>query len=473
MSLFSCWISSEILYFFSASVRTRRAKTSYSPNSSPKKGKSPQKNGHQSSSSKRKASKITPETKTKVASGTGKKQKLAKQPQEQTSTSFHMSQTQNVGAILPSFDRRSPGQNNGPLSSFSEWHCLFFPFRVVQHLTLSMMLSAFFYSGIDPKYMIEEKIKRLGGKVIDHQTLTFNTASRKVFFLGDYDSWRKMKYILAASLGAPMLYYRWIEELEQKHQDQGAKAFDSELFIKYRLPLGLDLEKGYFPLQRASNARYWDRPGCSKMTGNPIFDGITVALAIPDQSQENDWYVCVVCFLVVVSYFLLNQLAHLPMPLRKKILTILGATVKTQSDLKGKGKVTVDCCLLASTTLPPHVVSIPQKVSKLVQSIDDDTPLLDLAWAHQSIIQRKRLPFSGDPRYSVSLEYERKSTCQVFSIKSKSNVRYEVGDLVEFNRGSKSKSQGRIVSITRERQGKSKLEIQLMVCNAFLNPRSS
>lgn len=90
-----------------------------------------------------------------------------------------------------------------------------------------------------------------------------------------------MKYIYAASLGVPMLHHKWLAELETKFKDEGtAKVFDSDLFIKYRLPVGLDLSRGFYPMQRASNARSWD--------GGNVFSGMTVALAI-DPAQENEW----------------------------------------------------------------------------------------------------------------------------------------------------------------------------------------
>lgn len=119
---------------FSASVRTRRVKTTFQPDSSPKSspksaakgGKSPQKRGGKqqpTSSKKRVSTKITPET--KASSGTAKKKQKTKAAQQleedsTSSPSFHMSQTQGVEAMLPYNNRRSPGQNNGPLSGFSE-----------------------------------------------------------------------------------------------------------------------------------------------------------------------------------------------------------------------------------------------------------------------------------------------------------------------------------------------------------------
>ncbi len=151
---------------------------------------------------------------------------------------------------------------------------------------------------------------------------------------------------------------------------------------------------------------------------------------------------------------------------RKFILVACGATVKTLADIqKGKGRINVDCCLFSSTNLPPHVVSLPSHVSKMNQFINEDVPRLDVSWVHQSIIQRKRLPLTGDERYSVSLSHTMTNSCRVSSIKSKAGARYEVGDLVQFSRGHKmTSSRGRIVGITFERQnGGCKLEVQILV----------
>jgi len=143
-------------------------------------------------------------------------------------------------------------------------------------------------------------------------------------------------------------------------------------------------------------------------------------------------------------------------------LGALAVTVSS-SKLRGKGQITdVDCCLLSSAMLPPQATSTPINVSEMIRRIPDGVPLLDLAWAHQSIIQRKCLPLHGDPRYEVhldenSLEFSR----TIYSIKNKSR-RYEVGDLVQFSKSSKTTSFGRILSIRWAKQG-SHLEVQLLV----------
>jgi hypothetical protein len=128
-----------------------------------------------------------------------------------------------------------------------------------------------------------------GGEIVDHNSLTYSTARSKVFFLADITSWRKPKYILANCLGAPLLHYQWLADLEQKFTDCGAaKPFDSELYTRHRLPLGLDLSRGFFNLQRASAARCWDPPGRTKGVGDTVFFGMTIALAV-NQKDQTAW----------------------------------------------------------------------------------------------------------------------------------------------------------------------------------------
>ena len=150
---------------------------------------------------------------------------------------------------------------------------------------------------------------------------------------------------------------------------------------------------------------------------------------------------------------------------RKIALEALGANVieSQNSSLKGSGQLhTIDCCLLSSASLPPQVTSPPSNVSALLRLIPQDRPKLDLAWAHQSIIQRKRLPLSGDPRYEVTLGNKVGDPRNVYSIKSKTR-RYEVGDLIQFSDRSKTTSYGRILGITWVKEGKCKIEVQLLV----------
>lgn len=135
---------------------------------------------------------------------------------------------------------------------------------------------------------------------------------------------------------------------------------------------------------------------------------------------------------------------------RRAALSALGASVITTKSpaLKAKGQLeNVDCCLLSSASLPPQATSVPVHVSEMMRHIPTDVPLLDLAWAHQSIIQRKQLPLVGNPRYEVSLcENATGGYHEVYSIKRKT-ARYEVGDLIQFSNNSKMTCYGRILSI--------------------------
>lgn len=133
--------------------------------------------------------------------------------------------------------------------------------------------------------------------------------------------------------------------------------------------------------------------------------------------------------------------------------------------MKGKGQLyDIDCCLLSASSLPPQVTSSPAEVSELLRHIPDDKPRLDFAWAHQSIIQRRRLPLGGDARYeAITHGISSLKRPKVYSIKTgKDPRRYEVGDLVTFN-DRRTKSYGRILSITWNKSDECGIEVQLLV----------
>jgi len=338
--------------------------------------------------------------------GSGKKQKT--EEAEHISPSFHMDQTQ-TQVPVPSYQRRSPSSSSsGPLSGYT-----------------------FLCSGVDNS--VNDRIKKLGGELARFENLNCSNSFRKLFLLSDHQGWRKPKYVYAAALGAPMLHVNWLSRIEEKYEEEGeVRVFDSSLYTRHRLPTGLDLFKRSYTLQRASHARDWVRPGG---TDGDIFEGMTIGLALG--AEEKMW---------------------------KMTLEACGATVRVLSDIRGgKGQVDVDCCLFnAASDLPPHVISLPLHVTKLVEFIDQTTtPLLDLAWAHQSIIQRKCLPLDSE-RFTVSLKDNMCNLCKVNSIKRKNGGRLETGDIIQFSRG-KNVSYGRIVNILWERQAKGcKLEIQLL-----------
>ena len=113
-----------VVYVKSSSVRSRRTKNAYQPEDSSitsgSKRKSP--NKKQLSSVKKRAPKITPETK---SSG-------LQQPDEHVSPSFHMSQTQAV-EVPPSYSKKG-----GPLTGYSEKLFVLISFFI---RTLSIYLS--------------------------------------------------------------------------------------------------------------------------------------------------------------------------------------------------------------------------------------------------------------------------------------------------------------------------------------------
>lgn len=119
---------------------------------------------------------------------------------------------------------------------------------------------------------------------------TAATSHGKLFFLSEYTYWRRPKYMIAASLGVPMLHYEWLADLEKKVKEGGpAKAMSSDLYQKHRLPIGLDHSTGVYPLQRASHARDWLRPGFIRSgEGKGIFEGMTIAIAV-DPQTESEW----------------------------------------------------------------------------------------------------------------------------------------------------------------------------------------
>ena len=84
-----------------------------------------------------------------------------------------------------------------------------------------------------------------------------------------------------------------LTDLEEKYKNDGnAKAMSSDLYLKHRLPIGLDHSTGVFNLQRASNARDWLRPGIIRQgetfKGDYVFKGMKIAIAA-DQDSELTW----------------------------------------------------------------------------------------------------------------------------------------------------------------------------------------
>ena len=152
---------------------------------------------------------------------------------------------------------------------------------------------SFFISGCDDMCKIEQQITSLGGRVIynlDDKIFTIrNRMIGKLFFLSQPKCRRRMKYIYAAALGVPMLHLSWIDEIVCRDVNGvNTNPFDSHLYESKRLPVGLCLSNGIFPLQRARHARTWTPPGAENAS-NPIFYRMHVMITREDEEKEIEW----------------------------------------------------------------------------------------------------------------------------------------------------------------------------------------
>lgn len=274
-------------------------------------------------------------------------------------------------------------------------------------------------SGVDPE--VNTTITSLGGTL--NNTIEPDTDYKgTLFFLSTPTSRRRLKYILAAALGLPMLHYTWVVEIQKRWEEDGfAEPFESALFERKRLPTGLSLDSGVYPLQRARYARGWVRPG-EETPGGPIFEGMRLCVALEKEDMSEQW---------------------------GNILTVLGAKIVAADE--------AEAVLVDALSLPPHVTAVPSRVGQMLRVAT--VPILELSWAVQSIVQRKKLDFESDPRYRVTTS----PSSQVYSMKV-NNVRYEVGDTI---RAAKKKGEDcfvRIVGMKREKD-KYMVQVSLLIAN--------
>lgn len=293
----------------------------------------------------------------------------------------------------------------------------------------------FFGSGVGEK--VRKTVDLLGGIFladISGYNLKEENVKRKLFFLSDVNRRRTHKYILACALGVPMLNFEWLFELEEQFNEYKRdnkklpNAFDSYLFNKYRLPLGLSSASGLFPLQKARHAKYWSRP--SSENGSLLFKGMNIMIALEDYELEKKW---------------------------NDIIKSIGASLVSHNDIGKKG-VKLDKIIVDSVNMPPHVTAVPLRVGKVLSkaaSYQPNAVIVDLSWATQCIVQRTLLQTDEDRRYRVDMSKSkspahRRHIVDVYSIKvNQFNglTRYEVGDTVNFARNGDELSQGRIIAI--------------------------
>jgi hypothetical protein len=151
--------------------------------------------------------------------------------------------------------------------------------------------------------------------------------------------------------------------------------------------------------------------------------------------------------------------------------------------LKSKKDLEVDAILTDNNLLPPHAIAEPERVSKVIRALHVKNsirgigcciPLIDLSWAVQCIIQRRRVLFEDEPRFIIKTDSARTTGMEwdLHTVKVKSgdmDVRYEVGDAIEFSRPERSF--GRIVAIqsTQQRGKRIQLRIQLLVSTFLIH----
>jgi len=296
---------------------------------------------------------------------------------------------------------------------------------------------AFFTSGVTGDTIAI--IEKLGGtvlqKVVGHLLQTENI-KKQLFFVSKPTSRRTHKYILAGALGVPMLNISWVSTINDRfeqyklsvEQDSSSQTvnspcpFDSHLFASHRLPLGLSIENGLFVLQRARHAKKWCRPGC-EINGHPVFYGLKIALALDKVDFEKKW-----C----------------------DIIQALGGSIVNISSSKEEKDIRFDLALVDALSLPPHVTAKPPRVAKLLNFVArknagvpncEHIPVLDLCWATQCVVQRKKVDFYSNERYRLQSSNAGKEidngVLKLFSIKVKrikNQTRYEVGDSIFFKK---------------------------------------
>lgn len=158
---------------------------------------------------------------------------------------------------------------------------------------------SFFGSGLDKKH--RDLIQELGGKYLNDVSLADTEIFGKLFFVSHVKQRRKLKYILASSLGVPMLHYSWLTAIKEKFlafddedTDAAARAdfvkqlpYDSKLFKAMRLPVGLSIKSGLYQLQKARHAKRWCRPGYEN--GELVFKGLKLTVALENEKSEAAW----------------------------------------------------------------------------------------------------------------------------------------------------------------------------------------
>lgn len=278
----------------------------------------------------------------------------------------------------------------------------------------------FLLVGVDDAcaHNIRQTVLDLGGSITETiaavQMPVFHDGKNRVFLLSHPGQRRSTKYIFAAALQIPMLHYNWVLDIHKRVQ-QGLSfdPFDGSLLESMRLPHGLSL----------SSRRYKLPPPFSlKKVGSidkNFLKGITLMVVLGNQYLEEEW---------------------------GKILACVGATVVPLSVLANepidRRLETVHAILTDSILLPPLECTVPVQLKHALGACGKKLPVVDLIWAIQCIVNRKKLNWEDN-----KIDLHDVENRMIYSVKRSDNVRFDIGDIVQLiEPGRKVNTFGRIVS---------------------------
>jgi len=224
---------------------------------------------------------------------------------------------------------------------------------------------SFLVSGVDEKVRLQ--INEMGGTIInDLQSLP--QPLRNILFISNWGQRRSYKYLFAVSAGMLMLDSSYIKELklrDDRYKKNSRRStcippdpLDKNLVSQMRLPLGLNRLSQRYKLG-ANNIMKRDE----YIRNAKIFDSMNLAVVLRSEEASANW---------------------------KMILEQGGANVSINTKDAQSGIGTVDIILIDSVNLPSLEV-VQNDLYKTLNVYGKDTPVIDISWAIQCLINGKRL----------------------------------------------------------------------------------
>ena len=231
---------------------------------------------------------------------------------------------------------------------------------------------SFLVSGVDEKARLQ--INEMGGTIInDLQSLP--QPLRNILFISNWTQRRSYKYLFAVSSGMLMLDSSYIKELklrDDRYKKNSRRStcippdpLDKNLISQMRLPLGLNRLSQRYKLG-ANNIMKRDE----YIRNAKIFDSMNLAVVLRSEEACANW---------------------------KMILEQGGAHVTISTKEAQSGNRTVDIILIDSVNLPSLGV-VQNDLYKTLNVYGKDTPVIDISWAIQCLINGKRLEYGIDSK---------------------------------------------------------------------------